>query len=67
MSFVRIALAALACTAAAAGAQEIVLYQSDNFNGPRYSASTSVSDLARSAADRGSFAPTPTFAASASR
>jgi hypothetical protein len=47
MSFVRIALAALACTAAAAGAQEIVLYQNDNFNGPRYSASTSVSDLAR--------------------
>ena len=29
------------------GAQEIVLYQGENFSGPRYSANSSVSDLAR--------------------
>ena len=41
---VAIAAAALGC-AAYAGAQEIVLYQNDNFSGPRYSANQSVADL----------------------
>jgi hypothetical protein len=41
---VAIAVATLAC-AATIGAQEIVLYQNDNFSGPRYSANQSVTDL----------------------
>ncbi|MFO1314301.1 MAG: beta/gamma crystallin-related protein [Burkholderiales bacterium] len=42
------ATAALAvCLAAAASAQEITLFQGENFNGPRYTATSSVSDLAR--------------------
>src|SRR6185369_13588641 len=37
---------AMAATTAAA-AQEIVLYQNENFSGPRFSANESVNDLAR--------------------
>lgn len=46
MKIARVAIAAatLGC-AAYAGAQEIVLYQNDNFSGPRYSANQSVADL----------------------
>ncbi|MFO1415615.1 MAG: beta/gamma crystallin-related protein [Burkholderiales bacterium] len=39
--------ALLAAGATVAAAQEIVLYQNENFNGPRYSANSSVQDLAR--------------------
>lgn len=45
---VRAALATLCAVAAmAATAQEITLYQGERFNGPRYTASSSVSDLSR--------------------
>ncbi len=48
MSFDRIALAALACTARRPRARrKSCCTRSDNFNGPRYSASSSVTDLAR--------------------
>ncbi len=44
----RAALAAIAaCAAVAAAAQEITLFQNQNFSGPRYTATSSVSDLAR--------------------
>lgn len=44
----QVLLAALAVGAAGAGAaQEITLFQGENFNGPRYTANGSVSDLAR--------------------
>ena len=33
--------------ASAACAQEIILFQGENFNGPRFSANSSVADLAR--------------------
>jgi len=39
--------ASLLAVAAQAAAQEIVLFQNENYNGPRYAASSSVSDLAR--------------------
>ena len=39
-------IAAMSCAAVAA-AQEITLFQNDNFNGPRYSANGSVTDLGR--------------------
>ncbi len=48
MKFANLQLAAAAVAfATVAVAQEVVLYQDDNFNGPRYTANSSVSDLSR--------------------
>ena len=47
MGIKHLCLAALAAFAVGATAQDIVLYQGENFSGPRFSASNSVDDLAR--------------------
>jgi len=47
MGIKHLCVAALAAFAVGATAQDIVLYQGENFSGPRFSASNSVDDLAR--------------------
>ena len=47
MGIRHLCVAALAACAVCAAAQDIVLYQGENFSGPRFSASDSVDDLAR--------------------
>jgi hypothetical protein len=47
MRFTGLLAAAVAAAAATAGAQDITLYQGENFNGERYSSNQSIEDLSR--------------------